>query len=113
MREIRKRYTKSDLTLLAWDSQQKAYNMSKRFADSRRTALPEDRKSQQALTGINSRIVETDTMYLMPEEINNGVPIPKKFFDEEGNLDLSRGTGEEVRRYMEALGVSLPPIMKL
>jgi hypothetical protein len=117
MREIRRRYTKSDLVLIGWDSQQKSYNMSKRFSGSKSTSRDPMKLlnggSKEPLGALNTKIIETDDAYLMPEELNNGVPILKKWFDKEGNLDLRLATGPEAKRYLEALGVPLPPVIRM
>jgi len=111
MREIRRRYTKSDLVLLGWDSQQKSYNMSKGFK--RQPKLLSDGTKPQKLGSLNAQIVETEDAYLMPDDLNNGVPIPKKFFTKDGEFDLRLATGPEAKHYMEALGVHLPPVLKM
>lgn len=52
-------------------------------------------------------IRETPNHYILPEGVNNGVPIPKKFFDKDGNFDLSLATGEEACAYLRAVGVNV------
>jgi hypothetical protein len=43
----------------------------------------------------------------MPQGINKGVSIPKKWFNEEGNLDLRLATGLEAATYLRKLGINL------
>lgn len=104
MREVRLKYTFSDIVLLSWDSKQKSYNMQQMHKGNRGS----EAKGYIA----NSKIVETDTHYLMPADLNNGVAIPKKFFNAKGDLDLRLATGDEACAYLRALGLDLPPVMR-
>lgn len=65
------------------------------------------------LHGLAAQIVETDTHYLMPKDLNNGVAIPKKFFDAKGEMDLRLATGEEACQYLRAIGLDLPPVIRM
>lgn len=106
MREIRRKYTKSELMLIAWDSKQKSYNLSKQFKDRSSSS------NSDAPSTITNGIRETDNAYELPEGINGGVAIPKKFFNKEGELDLRLATGDEACGYLRALGVNIVPRIK-
>lgn len=104
MREIKKKYTKSELVMMAWDSKQKSYNMSQQF----KHHSPKDSNSERIdYEGNSSGIRETKTSYTMPADLNNGVAIPKKFFDEAGEIDLRQATGPEALGYMRAIGFNI------
>lgn len=98
MREIRKKYTISDLVLMSWDSKQKSYNMRKRF-----------HKGSDSEVGTVKDVGEA---WQLPEGVNNNVAIPKKFFNDEGELDLRLATGEEACAYLRKLGISIMPVIR-
>lgn len=103
LREIRKRFRKSELILMAWRSQEISANMDKLHSNT----------TQQSGTGYKgdyvnpNNIIETEDGYILPEGTNNGIKIPKRFFDEEGELNLSKVTGDEAVTYLNALGLNI------
>jgi hypothetical protein len=111
MREIRLKYTKSELVLMAWDSRQKAYNMHK--LSSNRPKIKDVASSNKieyvgSTSGKNpNNISETVDAYEMPSTLNKGIPILKKWFNEEGELDLRKATGPQAVRYLNALGLNI------
>lgn len=110
MREVRKKYTVSDIVLLSWDSKQKSYNltqMHKKHTGGTSTTI------QSGLKNNPNNITETDSHYLMPQDLNNGVAIPKKFFNDKGEMDLRLATGPEACNYLRALGLDLPPVFRM
>ena len=106
MREIQSRFTVSELAIIAWRGKEMTANM-------RKDRPPVNFNSTQLGPGypdqpINpNRIIETEDAYIFPDGINNGVPVPKKFFDEEGEFNLSKATGPEAVRYLNALGLRI------
>lgn len=103
IREINKKYTKSELVILAWDSKQKAYNMHQMYKSTSTGATSSDHTSSSY-----NGIVETDSAYEMPSrDINNGVPVPKAFINEEGEIDLRRATGPQAVAYLNGLGLNI------
>jgi hypothetical protein len=110
IREIENTYTLSELVMMSWHSRLQNYNMSKRFAHNKATPKLGDGKT---VTIDSNRkynpngVRETEDSYILPEGINQGVPIPKKFFDEEGNFDLRRASGMEAVTYLRRLGINL------
>lgn len=72
-REIEQRFTKSELVLLAWRSQEQAAEMKRRM---------------EAGSDEQPR--------------NNGVP--KKYLNDEGEVDMSKMTGDEAYRYLQGIG---------
>ena len=107
LREIKAKYTKSDIALLAWNSRLQSYNLSLGF-ESTKSDAPKPQLVHSDPDVISpAGVKETEKAYTLPEGVNNGVHIPKKFFDEEGEIDLRRGSGPEVARYINALGIPL------
>jgi hypothetical protein len=112
LREIKAKYTKSDLALVSWDSKLKSYNLGlgmKPSVKTRITSLENVVPSRALESDVvqPTGIVETEEAYILPAGVNNGVPIRKEFFDEEGELDLSRTTGPKAAGYLRALGIPL------
>lgn len=105
-REIKAKYTKSELTLIAWDSRLKSYNLSLGMANTKTTPkISNGIESSETVSPAG--VKETEGAYVLPKGVNNGVPINKKFFDENGDIDLRRGTGPEVANYIRRLGIPL------
>lgn len=100
--------------MMGWHSKLQSYNLSKRFAHSKEKSK-ELSTTDKSITIDSNRsynknpngVRETETSYILPSEINNGVPIPKKFFNEEGDLDLRRATGMEAVTYLRKIGIQL------
>lgn len=108
VREIESKYTTSEIIIMGWQSKLQNYNMSKKFNSSTK-ALPE---SSGKVVDINynrnpNNVRDIGDAWQLPGNINNGVPIPKKFFDEEGNFDLRRASGPEALAYLRKIGVNL------
>jgi hypothetical protein len=83
-RELDAKFTKSELALLAWRSQEVSASMEKSTGS---------RKGQRK--------------NYSDAEVPEG--LPDHFFDPEtGELDLRRVTGEEAYKYMAAIGIRLP-----
>lgn len=102
MREIRKKHTKSELLIMTWDSRQRAFNM-------RAPPKQNNQTGQRTIPAQVSRngIRETADGYEMPDHLNNGVSIPKKFFSDDGEIDLRQSTGPEAVKYLQAVGINI------
>lgn len=102
VREIEKKYTVSELVMMAWDSRQKAYALNQMYKK------PKDTSASQAAAYVSSHgITETANAYEMPKDINRGVSIPKTFFNKEGEIDLRQVTGPQAVNYLNALGLNI------
>ena len=104
MREIKEKYTKSDLTILAWQSKLQTYNMTKGMKSTNKVSVSSDQDEE---TVAPAGIKETEEAYVLPAGVNNGVPIKKKFFDKDGEIDLRQVTGEEAAAYIRGVGIPL------
>lgn len=107
IREIENRHTRSELAMLSWYSKLQSYNLSKNRPARDHLALPEGSRTN-TVDGYNPNgVTETETSYILSHGLNNGVAIPKKFFDKKGEFDLRQATGPEVATYIRRLGVNV------
>lgn len=102
-REIRNRFTKSDIAIMGWRSREVSANMRSKTLrtapspskiDGTGYPLMEDVEHDAVLKGIEDRL--GDVVY--------------KMTDEKGEIDLRRLTGEEAVQYMNAIGI---PVMRM
>ena len=104
MREIYKRFTKSELAIMGWRSAELAYNMHVSHGrgandGARRPLIDED----MDLRGRSEPDVEHQ-LRVMGEAL---APIAKKMVNERGEIDLRRLTGPEALRYFAVLGIPI------
>lgn len=92
LREIRKRFTLSEIVFISWRSQEQAYNL-KHSTD--KGGKPKTKTAK----GGKAR-----------KEVDGYIPdgLPDHFFNDEGEVDLRQVKGEEARQYFAALGIQLP-----
>ena len=113
LKEIKAKYTKSDLALIAWDSRLKNYNLSLGMKHTAPAPVASDARPSPRIPDVPDAdisprgVKETENAYILPEGVNNGVPIPKKVFDEHGEIDLRRMKGDEGAAYIRSLGIPL------
>jgi hypothetical protein len=88
MSEIEERFTRSELAVVAWRSQETYHQMSAKM-----------KKHEQ-----NSPGQKYDERGVLPEGL------PDKFFNEAGEVDLRQVTGAEAWKFMQAQGIKLPII---
>lgn len=120
LREIRKRFTFSEMALMAWRSKEMSVNMSEGHKRPPRESpdIKEDNKElpdyglQHKKPIRHAHVIEHEDSYELEKDVNNGVAIPKSFFNEEGELDLSRTTGPNALKYMNALGFNIPIVFR-
>jgi hypothetical protein len=109
MREIKKKYKFSELAVVAWRSREQAAAMHKRtHRDDGPVVVDSDNNTMPQQRQVVNEIEITADSYILPKHLNNGVPVAKKFFDDEGNLTLQRATGNEAARYLNAIGLNIP-----
>lgn len=97
LREIKTRYTKSEMFILAWRSMEQ-YQQTKRQMK---------RARQGTGTGIKYEAKEEKPERMHKHYESGQIPegLPDKFFDEEGGVNLSKVTGEEAVRYLNLIGI--------
>jgi hypothetical protein len=88
LREIEERFTKSELVLMAWRSQEMHHNLQK--------DMPAKKKKGRKGNKYSADDIGPEGM-------------PEHFFNEDGEIDLSKVKGEEARGYFERrLGIPMP-----
>lgn len=105
-REIRRRFTKSDLALMGWRSAEVSANMR----DTRRhpVALPEAGDRFQLPYATQSPEHE-ERMRVIEERLGG---IVYKMVDDRGEIDLRKLTGDEALTYMQAIGIPVIPMTR-
>jgi len=107
LHEIEARFTRSELFIMGWRSQEQHYHMK------RKMAKYEKPESESGSRGVSRH------RYGPGDKIPEG--LPEKFFAPDtvrdkfgkvmaspGEVNLSQVTGEEARRYMAAIGMPFP-----
>lgn len=93
LREVKQRFTKSEMFILAWRSSEQYHQMMKRLKETE-TGKKTPRKGGKF----------RKENPLLPDNL------PDECFDEEGDLNLSKLPGEKAARYLNALGWRVPII---
>ena len=112
MREVRKRYTFSEVTIMAWRSREQSAAMAKGYVKPEPGPKGSAPVKDDGPRRPQVHVQETEDSYQLPDNINNGVALPKTFFEEEGELNLSKVKGSQAVKYLNALGLNIPTIMK-
>lgn len=86
VRELRQRYTKSEMAIMAWRSSEMSHNMSQMTA--KNGGGPEEDKQLSALERRLGGIAE-------------------KIENEKGELDLHKLTGPEAMQFMASMGIPI------
>ena len=90
LREIEERFTKSDLAIVGWRSQETSYLMDKKMKHGNTAVGP----GEEAREHFNDPNLPTG--------------MPGKFFNKEGELDLRGVTGEDALKFLKMQGVNVP-----
>ena len=102
MRDIYKKYTKSELTMMAWRSQETAAALDKKVS----THTPnQSNASPQASAPVNlaSALLGEDGFDGLERRL--GTKIMNKLENADGELDLRQLTGMEAMRFMNSFGI--------
>lgn len=85
-RELESKFTRSELVLLAWRSQEQSAMLD--------ASLKKNKGGSRTPSG----------------SYEEGVPegLPPHFYNERGEVDLRKVTGKEAYRYFSSLGIKLP-----
>ena len=95
LRELRKRFTKSELFVMAWRSSEISYNMDAKMP--KLNTVP----SAEFVAGL-SEAVATDQERRIESQIGG---FADKITDDTGDLTLKKLTGKQVMTYMAAMGI--------
>ena len=122
LKEIRKKFTYSELAILAWRSQEQRIQMHRRihgdeepqrqYEDEPQSLedIPEDViRGKKKVVKEKLKVVTTRSGKKR-KDYGGAIPanLPDRFFDENGDLNLSRVTGEEAYKFFAAQGIKLP-----
>lgn len=97
LREIEAQFTRSEMHMLAWRSQEQYWQMKDKFKETEKTSgqldIPMPHK------GSKNR-----------KEYDGKVPtnLPDHFYNEQGEIDLRQVTGDEAYRFFQMQGIRLP-----
>lgn len=100
LREIQEKFCKSELVLMGWRSQEQSYKMR----------LKLDRPSEEEESVEQSVIEEPRRRRGKKTYYDADVPegLPDRLYNEEGEVDLSKGTLKDAVKYMNAIGIKIP-----
>lgn len=106
-REIRKRFTKSDVVLMGWRSGEIAANMDHSASDQVRIPPPSGvgRVEELSRMPVRDHAGDDDTLRGIEERL--GGVIIERMVNERGEVDLRRLTGAQAAQYFQALGIPL------
>jgi hypothetical protein len=93
--EIEERFTKSELVFMGWRSQEQHWSFKKKMKHMKR----EGSQEEYADAPRKSKYTADD---VIPEGL------PDEFFNEEGEVDLSRVTGQQAKQYFAKMGMPFP-----
>jgi hypothetical protein len=91
LREIRDKFTWSEIVLMGWRSAEQSHQLKS--------------KTPENLRRSNVRSGKPRKQYAHGEIPDN---LPDRFFNEEGEVDLSKVTGRDAVRYLQAIGINVP-----
>ena len=103
-REIRRRFTRSDMAIMGWRSAEMSANMRDKTV--RSAPLPSSMDGVESHSKFES--VEHDAVLKQIEDRLGGIVY--KMVDERGEIDLRKLTGEEACTYLNAIGV---PVIRM
>lgn len=109
LEEVWERFTKSEMAILSWRSQEQYWQMKMRMGDRPRRKQKVDKKAAQQL----AKAREGSRLDYEDELVDN---LPDKYFNNEGELDLRNVTGPEAIAYLnaksQALNLPLFPMIR-
>ena len=97
MRQIRDSYTKSELMIMAWRSNELSYNMDKNTPRTGKNGS----MGRETSRNDTSQSVDLD---VLEQRLGS---VAEKMVREDGMIDLRRCTGDEAMRYMAAMGIPI------
>jgi len=106
LREIQNRFTKSEIVIMGWRSAEQAYKMRLRI-----DRVSEDDESQEDRPQFENKRTQTENKRRKKKEYADAdVPenLPDRFYDEDGEVNLSKATLKDAVKYMNAIGIKMP-----
>jgi len=125
LREVEEKFTRSEISCYSWRSQEQYWQFKKRIE--KYDEPPPDEPPELEL---DEDEIDVDAIYASIEAKHSGRTakpkkkprkeysgkypqgLPDKFYNKEGEIDLSKVTGEEAFRYFAKLGIPLPVIKR-
>lgn len=96
-REIRDRFTKSELVIMGWRGAEMTYNMEQKV----HTPMMAPRDGGYEPDHV---VAQSDDLQRLEDRLG---PVASKMVDARGKIDLRRLTGAEALRYMGAIGIPI------
>lgn len=87
--EIEAKFTKSEMAIMSWSSQEQTLNLEKKTKNTKKNNFKKP-----------SNIEKDDE------------DLPSHFYNEEGEIDLRKVTGKEAHRFLSRMGIKIPIIRK-
>jgi len=103
MDEIEEKFTKSELMIMSWTSQEQAAHLEEE-TKRKKTSIKNKTQLQdleEELSGKEITTVERQSSDL-----------PDRYYNEEGEVDLRKVSGKEAVRLLSAMGMHFMPMMK-
>jgi hypothetical protein len=105
MREIREKFTKSELAILGWASAEQAFFMRRH----RSTPVGGDKGLYGSTNAQNEVSMGRPTPAEEVLEQRLGPTVVEKMVDKQGNIDLRQLTGDQTLHYLRSIGVNIAP----
>lgn len=87
--EIEERFTRSDLAVVGWRSQETSYKLDQQMKRGHAAAGP-------------------PADFKIPEGTTIPAGLPERFFNKDGELDLRQVTGADALKFLRAQGINVP-----
>lgn len=115
LEEIRERFTWSEIVLMGWRSQEQSYKMKRRMnrspQDKREMTEDEWEKFEIREAGQKKTVERPKSWGRKPKKEYDGhVPegLPDRFYDEEGEVNLSKVELKDALKYLNGMGFKFP-----
>jgi hypothetical protein len=111
--EIEERFTRSEIVLMGWRSSEQAYNWKRKlkskphmeeYSNDNETVRSQAGKFRKNYDGIGPEKMPDEFFAQQTIKDERG-----RVIAHEGDFNLGQVKGEQARRYMESLGIPLPP----
>jgi hypothetical protein len=100
IREVRKRFKRSEIAILAWRSSEMGYNMS---VTRNKPILDRSNGAQTDYTG-PPPVHSEQEIRMLEERLG---PVAIKMVNEQGEVDLRKLTGDEALHFMGSMGIHI------